>query len=312
MLRSVLGSVLLLACAEAAPRDPLDFVPPDAAVVAQVHAPSLVRSRLVREHLLGGAPGRQLDELTRACGYDPLPKVDRVTIAMVPQGVVRGEFAAIVEGRLDHARLAGCARTLAKARGESLRTTMWSGAAVLRQPGSAGAIALVDGTPPVVLLGEGRLVRAMLRQERSGAPSIRGANDVIDVLGTLGEERPLRVVVRPTDALRAEARARLSGALAPLADVRVLGIGVSVAARFDVTLLGRLPDAGAARRLARTVEQAVERAEEEPLLDLTSFGAPLRSFAVETRGRDVVGVVSVTERQLEAIERDLEDAARRP
>lgn len=306
------AGAVLVACSERVPRDPLDFVPPDAAVVAQVHAPSLVRSSLVRKHLLEGEPGRELDELVQSCGYDPLPQVDRVTFAMVPQGVPNGEFAAVVEGRLDPRRLVTCARRLAERRASPLETVTWSGAKVLRRTGQSGVIALVDGDPPVVVLGEGRLVRAMLRQERAAGPSFRRERAALEVLDLLGADRSVRLVVRPTAALREEARRHLEGPLAPLADAAVLGLGIGTGARLDVTLLARLSDPGAARRVAREVEEAAAAAEREPLLDLTALGAPLRSFAAEARGRDVVAVLSVTERQLEAIAAELQQAGRLP
>ncbi len=305
-------SVALVACAEPAPRDPLDFVPPDAAVVAQVHAPSLVRSSLVRKHLLEGAPGRELDALVQSCGYDPLPKVDRVTFAMVPQGVPNGEFAVVVEGRLDQGRLATCARRLAQRRASPLETVIWSGAKVLRRAGQSGVIALVEGDPPVVVLGEGRLVRAMLRQERRAGASFRRERAALEVLELLGADRSIRVVVRPTAALREEARGHLQGPLAPLADAAVLGVGIGTGARLDVTLLARLSAPAAARRVARKVHEAAAAAEREPILALTALGAPLRSFAAEARGRDVVAVLSVTERQLEAIAAELQQAGRLP
>ena len=303
---------LLVSCDEPPKRDSLDFVPADAAVVAQIHAPSLFRSPVFRKHLLGGPAGRQLDELTTSCGYDPLPRVADVTFVMLPQGALRGEFAAVVEGRLDHLRLAECARRLAQQRGEQLRVTRWSGAEVLRRPGGSGAIALVGGESPCVVVGEGHLVRQMLHRAAKRAASIRGVSDVTDLLERLGAERPIRVVVQPTASLREEVRGRLIAPLAPLVDARAVGLGVSVGVRLDITLLARLPDAGAARRFARGLEDAAARADNEPLLDLTAIGAPLRSFAAEAHGRDTVAVVSATERQIEAILRELDGAAASP
>lgn len=310
----VLGSTALLGCGrgEPAQKDPLDFVPPDAAVVAVVHAPSLVRSSLVRKHLLEGVTARELGALTRTCGYDPLPHVERVTIAMVPQGVPNGEFAAIVEGTLDPAKLEACARRLAHERAETLESAAWSGAKVLRRRGGSGAIALVDARPPLVLVGEATLVRAMLWRARTRGPSIRSQKDVLEVLELLGAERPVRVVVRPTAALRDEARGHLEGALGLLVGAEAFGLGLSTGARLDVTLLARLSDAGTARRVAANVEEAAAGAAREPFLELTALGAPLRSFAAEAHGRDVVGVLSVTERQLEAIFDELEAAGRLP
>ena len=138
---AALGIAFMIVRGSRTGADPLEAVPADSFMVVSIDVASLAQSPL-GEALVGEGGTRAgtllgVDSIAATCGFDPLPHLRSIAIA-IPEGEgERGEFGVAASGTLARAALAACAKSVIAKRG---------GEATERQAGSFTVVS--DGRVP--------------------------------------------------------------------------------------------------------------------------------------------------------------------
>jgi hypothetical protein len=177
---AAIGIGLMIVRSSSAGADPLEAVPADAFLVASIDVASLAQSPL-GEALVGHGGTRTeallgVDSITEACGFDPLPHLRSIAIA-IPEGEgEHGEFGVAASGTLAKAALASCVRAVIAKRGgeaEERQTGSFTVVADAHHPGGA-EVAFREGGP--YLVGRGAWLARMIDAADGRIPSVRTAS----------------------------------------------------------------------------------------------------------------------------------------
>jgi hypothetical protein len=180
---AALGIGFMILRGEHAGANPLTAVPADSFMVITVDVASLARSPL-GEALVGGKEGTGgrvgalmgLDSATAVCGFDPLPHLRSIAIA-IPEGpnaraeADRGDFGVAMSATLGKEQLESCTRALIAKRGGEA-TTRQQGSFTVISDGRAvapGEAAFREGGP--YLLGKGKWLSRMIDAAEGRVPS---------------------------------------------------------------------------------------------------------------------------------------------
>jgi hypothetical protein len=203
--------------------NPLAAVPADSFLVVTVDIASLAQSPL-GETLVGQLKGEAgaragtilgVDSITETCGFDPLPHLRAIAIA-VPEGGERGDFGIAASGTLTKDALASCARAVLAKRGGEASTRQEGSFTVVsdaRTPGGA-EVAFRDGGP--YLVGRGIwLTRMIDAADGRTASTLSASNDTHAALRADLKTRDVDAeALRATAILPHDLRERLQGELA--------------------------------------------------------------------------------------------------
>jgi hypothetical protein len=158
--------------------DPLAAVPADSFMVVSIDVASLAQSPL-GEALVGELKGEGgeraatllgVDSITTTCGFDPLPHLRSIAVA-VPEGGERGDFGVAASGTLGKEALANCAKAVIAKRGGEATTREAGSFTVVsdaRTPGGA-EVAFREGGP--YLVGRGAWLGRMIDAADGRVPS---------------------------------------------------------------------------------------------------------------------------------------------
>lgn len=266
LLACVAGALLVFRSPHAAPvappatapraREPLDFVPAGAALVATVDLERVRRSRLGA--MLAGS-GRELPGVGRlrdVCGFDPTEQVKELVVA-VPRSAGDGppDFGVIALGDFRADRIAECARAvIGKRGGEAVSTRLGSFTSVRDKSRAGGEIATRNGGP--TLLAGGEYLRDLVDVADGTSPAL----DHDDAL-----HAALRESVDPHSAVIASCVLPpdwLENALgtavvraSPLSRVRAMAVGVDVSPRVQLHAVVGCDNRDACRDIGDMLDQ---------------------------------------------------------
>jgi hypothetical protein len=177
---AAIGIGVMIARSSSAGADPLEAVPADAFLVASIDVASLAQSPL-GEALVGHGGTRAeallgVDSITETCGFDPLPHLRSIAIA-IPEGEgEHGEFGVAASGTLAKAALASCVKAVIAKRGgeaEERQTGSFTVVVDAHHPGGA-EVAFREGGP--YLVGRGAWLARMIDAADGRIPSVRAAS----------------------------------------------------------------------------------------------------------------------------------------
>ncbi len=155
---------------ESAPRMPraMDAVPDGAFLVVSVDVGKLRAAGVLEQ--LGLLNQRGLDDVTAACGFDPLDRAHELVIAAPEEGEP-GEFGLAITVDLDRDQVLDCAKKVLSARGGNPTVHEEDGFSIVEDTSLGVArprIAVRTGAP--LFVGHGPWLRAMMRAYDRQAP----------------------------------------------------------------------------------------------------------------------------------------------
>jgi hypothetical protein len=114
-----------------AAREDLALLPRDASIVVSLNVGRMRNTQVWRKILdlrdQSAEAKKKYDAFVAKCGLDPVTQLDSATLAFPTGGQAEGEFAAIVHGTFDEAKLVACAREEAQKQGHELVTVEYGG-----------------------------------------------------------------------------------------------------------------------------------------------------------------------------------------
>lgn len=97
-----------------------------------------------------GAPPRTYEDFVTRCGFDPFTQLDRALLAL-PAPPTEGEFAVVLHGKFDQAKLIACGKAAAKQDGSDLVETEYDGKKMYNDANSGSMfISFLDANTLVV------------------------------------------------------------------------------------------------------------------------------------------------------------------
>jgi hypothetical protein len=180
---AALGIAFMILRGAGAGANPLEAVPADSFMVVTIDIAALAQSPL-GEAIVGelrgdgGAQGGAMlgvDSIATTCGFDPLPHLRSIAVAL-PEGGERGDFGVAASGTLGKDALAECAKkVVAKRGGEPATRQAGTFTVVSDAHGAGGAeVAFRDGGP--YLVGRGAWLTKMIDAAEGRAPSTLSAS----------------------------------------------------------------------------------------------------------------------------------------
>jgi hypothetical protein len=178
---AALGIAFMIARGSATGGDPLEAVPADSFMVVSIDVVSLAQSPL-GEALVGEGGARAgtllgVDSIAATCGFDPLPHLRSIALA-IPEGEGdKGEFGVATSGTLARAALASCAKSLIAKRGGEATERQTGSFTVVSDARSPGGpeVASREGGP--YLVGRGAWLGRMIDAADGRTRSTRSASN---------------------------------------------------------------------------------------------------------------------------------------
>ncbi|MGO8997175.1 MAG: hypothetical protein ACLQVI_27990 [Polyangiaceae bacterium] len=215
------GIAFMVLRSSSASANPLAAVPADSFMVVTIDVVSLAESPIGQA--LAGENGARagsllgVDSITATCGFDPLPHLRTVALA-IPEGPMgaageaeRGDFGVAASGSLAREALESCAKALIKKRGGEAMARQSGSFTVIsdgRAPGGA-EVAFRDGGP--YLVGKGAWLTRMIDAADGRVPSTLSSSS--DTHASLRADLAARDVdaeaIRATAILPQSVRARV-------------------------------------------------------------------------------------------------------
>lgn len=290
------------------PSEPLAAAPSGASIVARIDVGAVTSSHLWNALLEEDPDERGVRRIERACGYDPLEQVDEAIVFATGTTerpfehvgfLARGEMA---RGEANRRRLVECVSAVVGDRGGALRRVEVEGepAVASASGGSHAAFLGADG----VVGGDREVVASAIRVARGDAPSAANDATLRRLWERVSSDRDVVVVARLPDrwlpALRRMSRS-LAEAPSALGDVRAIGVGVRVRGGLAIAVAAETASEAGARRLEEAVTAQSDALLDEPLLRLSALGRALRRLEVESRGRELLVTLSLTNAQIDEL-----------
>lgn len=254
------------------PPDPYTAVPRDSFLVLTLNLAELRRSPLY-DVLLGKDGPRSghsvldrrslgISELTGACGFDPLARVETLALA-VPEEGEKGELGVAARVSVTRDELTRCAAALADRRGGRIDTKEVGGFVVVEDPKTSEGAArprLAYGHGGLLVVGRGAWFDAMLSTADGKRPGIDASQGHDAIRGSLtgkpGWQRPtLLLSMLLPQALRARIKGEMAEELGAAKEP-----SSAESAKMMAGVLG-VPAAGLALKAGesgRSIEAAVE------------------------------------------------------
>jgi len=324
---------------EGARGGPLTAVPQGSFLVARVDVPALRASPLFSALLGGGDASQQLglDELARACGFDPLSRVKELVVAL-PEGESRGTFGVAAQVTVSESELGTCAQRIAEARGGQAAPKTLGSFHVLEAAASSRShpsLAFREGG--LLLVAEGAWLAAMIEaaDHPAAAGSDRGelhAKLARAITSAPRLESPaLLVTAALPRALRERLRGELDAEIAQaeggdardtpqaimtaVLSVAGAGLGVALGSDGQVTARSELSceDAASVGVLSRLLERKRFALSKELWVRFIGLGAAIDSVTIEPSGSTLaVGLRASADDLARGIARMLEVGHKRP
>ena len=217
---AAVGIAFMILRSSGASTDPLAAVPADSFMIVSIDIPALAESP-IGQALVGDGGTRAgtllgVDSITATCGFDPLPHLRAVALA-IPEGPVgqagepeRGDFGVAASGSLAKEALESCSKAVIAKRGGEARVEQKGSFTVVsdaRSPASA-EVAFRDGGP--YLVGKGAWLTRMIDAADGRVPSTLSARDAHAELRADLTTRDLDAeAIRATAILPESVRARV-------------------------------------------------------------------------------------------------------
>jgi hypothetical protein len=309
-----LALVLVGACRDGCARktDPaatvqgrLALLPEPVRVVVSIDAAKLRGSPLAAKLAALGKQdpndGRELEELTRRTGFDPLAQLDSVLVGFPEDARLRGELALVVRAEhLDQARLVGYVRDQLQKKGDDLVSaphghfTLWS---ARRQPDVAGFF--VDDR--TFVLGAGGWGPRLCDLAQTARPGDSAATNIdLTRLAERAADHALwAAAIIPAEtrrALQADPETRAASSLVNLVVGVDLGRGP---AAVDAVVTGDLATAGDAQALAAKMRETLRDAKRNAQILMLGLGPYLDGVTARAIDRRFELRASLAEPQME-------------
>ena len=241
-----------------AERSPLSILPPGSAFVLSTDLRALARAPLgafIAERL-GRSAGTS--KLTRACGFDPITRLDQLALAVPSAGLAAQEhpedFGIVASGRFSVAEITRCATTAITARGgEVIRTKLGSFDSV-RDRKASGEIAARDG---LLIVSGGSYFRELLDSAEGNAAALaagdpREASDTrhAELRRALGSGAVLATWLLGEGWFARVAGEDTNARLSPLSALKTVAARIDVEQNAELLVLLDCIDSDGARRIA--------------------------------------------------------------
>ncbi|MBA3501851.1 MAG: hypothetical protein M4D80_23145 [Myxococcota bacterium] len=261
--------------------DPLGFLPIDADLVMSLDTVSLRRTALWNriEPTLMTKAGPTLEQFKAACGFDPVPQIEHVTVGLKHVSTVQRE-GVIVVGGLARSQLMGC-MTRAIRQTPTLARIERNVVLLTAAPGEKPvAFAFADARTLVILAGEKAATAQGLRDILDAGAPLRSSEMFMEMFGRLDVRRHAWFFVNESS--------KLFDSIGSLGvHPRAVFGGIDMPAGATAKLYVRMPNAGEASTLVTMLKS-----------QLAAVQSLVEKFEVEAEDVDVVVDIVLTEDQM--------------
>jgi hypothetical protein len=227
---------------------------------------------------------RQLAELTRRTGLDPLTQIDSILVGFPDDARIRGELGLVLRAQqLDEARLVAYVRDQLQKKGDDLvgtprgRFTLWS---ARRDPSVAGFFADAH----TFVLGAGGWADRMAALAENARPADSAATNIdLQRLVSRVDQHAVWVAA----LVPAESRRALAGdpRFASAATMSSLVVGIDVARGMEALAVGEVATAGDAQALAAKMQATLRDAKQSATLLMLGLGPYLDGVSARADDR---------------------------
>jgi hypothetical protein len=261
--------------------DPLGFLPIDADLVVSLDTASLRRTALWNriEPTLMTKAGPTLEQFKVACGFDPVPQIEHVTVGLKNVSTPQLEGVIVVSG-LARSQLMGC-MTRAIRQTPKLAGIERNVVLLTAEPGEKPvAFAFADARTLVILAGEKAATAQGLRDILDAGAPLRSAEVFMEMFGRLDVRRHAWFFVNASSKLFDSV-----GALG--VHPRAMFGGVDMPAGATAKLYIRMPNASEASTLLALIQSQI-----------AAVKSLVEKFEVTAEDIDVIVDIALTEDQL--------------
>jgi hypothetical protein len=269
------------------PDDLLATVPADAYGVMRIHVPAVLASDAYKRLVVERGEAEGVERVTKACGFNPLERVNELVVFARPSPTGRlPRFAFVARGDLRPQDLAECVKKFTGADATKLKREDIHGIPTVASSGGGSRAAFIgrDG----IVGGDADSVLAAVNTLLGKAPSIAGEPVLRDLYREIETGTDIALVARMPDEVRPLvqilAMRVAGGMLLPFTEVRALAANATLAqGKIAGGALLVTPDAAKATSIVELARAQVQRVLGIPGVNLTPAGGVLRGIQMEAR-----------------------------
>jgi hypothetical protein len=285
-----------------AAKEDMQLVPVETQVVFMAN-PARMRNTAMWRKLLDVRDGdeqtkKQYTEFVQKCGLDPFTQIDSVFLAMPQPSGDAKEFAVIMRGKFDEAKLVSCAREQAKKDGQELAESDYNGHKLYTSTKSSQAFATFLDAKTVVIAGK-EWVKKVLDSAggKGGGQSAKDNGQLMELVKRAKTSDALWGAGLVTQSTRDQLKA--DPQLAPAASMKDLFGSVDFASGVGMEVSVDLGSDADAQGLTGKIQAQVAEAKKSPQLMMAGLSAFLDGVKIESKAATFHLTVTLNQQQVD-------------